>query len=216
MDKDKLIELITKEIMKKLFQKKALVLSEKKCENLNKTFLDEYSLEYYNENLNLDDYELVVVPELSIEEVSALALGLPNSKMVGIIIRALFKGKKVIVLKEGLEHRRYKETAKGNLYKLYLDYEHKITLLGVEIEQEMVNNSFHSIEENQQKNIKCDKKEIVVSTENIVNKKVITEADLRKLQMKGIRQIEIYKNAIITPLAKDFIRTNKIQIKTIS
>jgi ethanolamine utilization protein len=204
MDKDALIELITKEVMKKIFIKKALLLSEKEYEITNKAFLNGYSLETYKEDVNLDDYDLIVVPELSIENISALALGLPQDNMVGTIIRALFKGKRVIVLKEGLEHRKYKETAKGNLYKLYLDYEVRITALGVEIEGE----------ESKDQSVVTDK--VRETTQNVLSKKLITESDLRRFQMKGVKEIAVDKNCIITPLAKDFIRINKIQIKPIS
>lgn len=214
MDKDTLIELITQEVMKRLFAKKALVLCDEKSENLNLAFLEGYSLENYKEGLDIDDYELIVVPKLSIENISALALGLPNDKMVGIIIRALFKGKKVIVLKEGLEHRQYKETAKGNLYKLYLDYENKITALGVEIEGEVVCQVASNLKEEQKVSKICDS--IIENENNMFNKKVITEADLRRFQMKGIKEISVIKNCILTPLAKDFIRTSKIKLKPIS
>lgn len=60
-----------------------------------------------------------------------------------------------------------------------------------------------------------DKKEEPVKTnckKFVLTKKVISERDLIKLQLKKKDCLHIFKQAIITPLARDYIKSNSIEI----
>ena len=47
---------------------------------------------------------------------------------------------------------------------------------------------------------------------DIMNKKLITEADLKKYYLHQINEVVISKNSIITPLAQDYLRTNQMVV----
>lgn len=49
----------------------------------------------------------------------------------------------------------------------------------------------------------------------VFHKKVITEIDIKNILLKGVYVINIMKNSIITPLAMDCIKTNKITLNII-
>ncbi|HAT4807034.1 TPA: ethanolamine utilization protein, partial [Clostridioides difficile] len=45
------------------------------------------------------------------------------------------------------------------------------------------------------------------------NKKLISEADLRKPTINGVKNILVNKKSIITPLAVDFMRIHHLKLK---
>lgn len=45
-----------------------------------------------------------------------------------------------------------------------------------------------------------------------LDKRLIIETDLKKMRKKGIKEVIISSNSIITPLAKDYIRVNKLKV----
>ena len=45
------------------------------------------------------------------------------------------------------------------------------------------------------------------------NKKLISEADLRKPTIKGVKNVLVNKKSIITPLATDFLRIHHLKLK---
>lgn len=49
-------------------------------------------------------------------------------------------------------------------------------------------------------------------TINLSKKKLVSEGDLRKPHINGVRNLVISKGAIITPLAKDYIRINNLNV----
>ncbi|HCO74874.1 MAG TPA: hypothetical protein DIT16_08485 [Clostridium sp.] len=49
----------------------------------------------------------------------------------------------------------------------------------------------------------------------IRNKKLISEMDLRKPFMNGMKSVVIDKKSIITPLANDFIRIHNLKVKRV-
>jgi hypothetical protein len=49
----------------------------------------------------------------------------------------------------------------------------------------------------------------------ISNKRLITESDLRKLYMNGIKEVNLIRKAILTPLAQDFIKIKQLKINRV-
>lgn len=49
--------------------------------------------------------------------------------------------------------------------------------------------------------------------EVVIDKKVITENDLQKVFLNHVKTIRIPRSSIITPLASDYIRTHRLQIR---
>lgn len=228
MDIEKLVDMVTKEIMLKIQssvndtamdKEKVLVINS--CAEELKVIKDllenKYEVCIYDkEDASLKNYKHIIVSNLCNKGLSSMALGLCNDSIQEFIIEALFNGKRVYVLKEGIEYRKYSTNANEALYNLYNEYECKIMSYGVVLVQES------SLLKSMQMGAYC-KEESVVNTNDIEshqvieisNKRLITESDLKKLYMNGIKEVTIIKKAILTPLAQDFLRIKKLQLNRV-
>lgn len=218
MNFDNIVDLIVEEVYKKINEspknsgknKLAVVIGENKDNNSFNIVDNTYSIVQYNENIK--DCDVVIVPFLCIKGMANLANLTTTTKSEYFIIKMLMSGKKVYVLEDGLHYRKYKNTAPKALYNKYLEFEDKLINFGVEIiqssniENKLLNSS--SLERLPLVNNVGESEK----SGEIRNKKLISEADLRKIYMSGSRVIFVDKKSIITPLANDFIRINNINI----
>lgn len=235
MDMEKLVEMITKEVMKRIkklsydenryVKDKILLLGDCfESSNIEEALEEKYIVDLYNSDVNVDCYKAVVLSKLNLKVLSNLALGLCNGQYEEIIINALFKGKRVYVLEDGMEYRKYMSSANKNLYKLYTEYEQKLMYNGVDIlnegnlirtllcGQDIHKSQNHEVYEDGISEKIENKQEFI---KNSLSKKLITEVDLRRLYMDGVKEINILKKSILTPLAQDFIRINHLKIKRV-
>ncbi|AWI05044.1 hypothetical protein [Clostridium drakei] len=235
MDMEKLVEMITKEVMKRIkklsydenryVKDKILLLGDCfESSNIKEALEEKYIVDLYNSDVNVDCYKAVVLSKLNLKVLSNLALGLCNGQYEEIIINALFKGKRVYVLEDGMEYRKYMSSANKNLYKLYTEYEQKLMYNGVDIlnegnlirallcGQDIHKSQNHEVYEDSISEKIENKQEFI---KNSLSKKLITEVDLRRLYMDGVKEINILKKSILTPLAQDFIRINHLKIKRV-
>lgn len=234
MDFDKLVALITEQVLNNIknntsVKKKVLVLSNENNNKIQELLGNDFDLEYYEDNVTLDSYEHIICPNLCTNGLASLALGIGSSKMLSKMIEAIFMGKNVMVLEEGMEYRKFKGTAPKTLYKTFLEYEEKVRNFGVMIvptyslkdelnNRKIKNNSFETetVKVNNDlvfhQEVKASETIEVKDSLHIRNKKLIAESDLKKIYMNGVRNVAIDKNSIITPLAKDFIRINHLNI----
>jgi ethanolamine utilization protein len=237
LDIEELVGMVTKEVMSRIpsstkstamDKKKVLVISS--CEDeltmVKELVQDKYEvLNYNNEDVNLINYEHIIVTNLCNKGLASMALGLCNDKLQAFIVEALFNGKKIHVLKEGIQYRRYSTNANETLYNLYNQYECKIMSYGAII----VNQS--DLLKSMEIGADCNEmhSEIVAQSETVVsentvqshqvveinNKRLITESDLKKLYMNGIKEVNLINKAILTPLAQDFIRIKRLKINRV-
>ncbi|AKA68740.1 hypothetical protein [Clostridium scatologenes] len=235
MEMEKLVEMITKEVMKRIkklsydenryVKDKILLLGDCfESSNIKEALEEKYIVDLYNSDVNVDCYKAVVLSKLNLKVLSNLALGLCNGQYEEIIINALFKGKRVYVLEDGMEYRKYMSSANKNLYKLYTEYEQKLMYNGVDIlnegnlirallcGQDIHKSQNHEVYEDSISEKIENKQEFI---KNSLSKKLITEVDLRRLYMDGVKEINILKKSILTPLAQDFIRINHLKIKRV-
>ena len=138
------------------------------------------------------------------------------------IINMLLSGKKVYVLESGLEYRKYKNTAPRALYNKYLSFEKELKVYGIDIIE-----FIEKVEDKTTRKEEYKKVEEVSALETlnsipeeemsfeIRNKKLISEGDLRKPFMNGMKSVVIDKKSIITPLANDFIRIHSLKVKRV-
>lgn len=218
MNFDNIVDLIVEEVYKKISEspkksgtnKLAVIIGENRNSSLFNILDNTYSIVQYNENIK--DCDVVIIPFLCIKGIANLANLTTTTKSEYFIIKMLMSGKKVYVLEDGLQYRKYKNTAPKALYNKYLEFEDKLINFGVEIiqslniESKLLNSS--SLEKVPLlSNINEDKK-----SGEIRHKKLISEADIRKIYMSGSRVIFVDKGSIITPLANDFVRINNIDI----
>ncbi len=223
MDYDKLIEFIVDEIYKKLENQGVkenndlpkCVLMWERDEDKYKFLNDKFKVLNYNKDIK--DCDVLVISRLCLRGLCNLAMGNSVSDEERFILKMIMSGKKVYVMEDGLEYKRYKQTAPKTLYNKYLNFEKEIKSYGVEI----INNPKSILNEtkiNYKEEYAKDNTEIKVNvnlTENTLDlrsKKLISESDLRKPQINGIDKILLGKKSIITPLANDFIRIHNLKL----
>lgn len=258
---EKLVEMITKEVMKRLpdstedttlGKEKVLVVcsSDEELTKVKELVEDKYEVHIYDKaDINLKNYEHIIVTNLCNKGLASMALGLCNDNVQAFIVEALLSGKKVYLLKEGIQYRKYLNTVSVALYNLYKEYESKILSYGIALVHEK------SLLESIETGVACSEEgtesicvvEVsTVSSEGITsskvipskieeqtkvesledtlqshqvveinNKRLITESDLRKLYMNGIKEVNVIKKAIFTPLAQDFIRIKRLKINRV-
>ncbi|RDY23491.1 ethanolamine utilization protein [Romboutsia maritimum] len=229
MDYDKLVDLIVNEVCKKLSIKeekennnkeKVVVLWEKDLNNF-KQLKSEYNVSCYNEKI--EECDILIISKLCLRGLSNMSLGISVSNEERFILSMLMQGKKVYALEEGLEYRKYKKTAPKALYNKFIDHEENIKTYGIQIikniediqlkNKPLYNNQPIGNEEvviKDLKNTGDDYKFIDLTT-----KKLISESDLKKPHLNGIKIVHINKKCIVTPLANDFIRIYHLQLKRI-
>ena len=217
MEYDNLVNIIVEELYKKLKEtpsndtrKKAVVL-EKNIDKYYKMLGNEYEIVSYSENIK--DCDVVIVPTLCLKGMGNLANLTCSTKEEHFIIKMLMKGKKIYILEEGMYYKKYKNTAPKQLYSKYLEFERQLINYGIEILGSSLNNTY-TLQDNIYTDNKLDNapKRVANKTAEITNKKLISESDIRRQYITGSNVIVIDSKSIITPLARDFIRLNHIEI----
>lgn len=241
MDMDSLVKIITKEVLKKI---DIINLQKAKVKSGNILILDSISKEKkdkyeyiigINKNIKfLDDFfvdddidslDYIIVPNLSIKDLSSIAIGLEQSQISKVVIDSILHGKKVVVIEEGIDYRKFRNISSENFFQLFKSYEDRLVSFGIDIvkkeellfylsentcvkdiKKELVQESF--------KNINQGKKVHVI--EATISKKAVSEGDIKRIWDLGYKTIYLNEKSIITPLAKDYIRTNEIEIKRIN
>lgn len=234
VENEKLIQAITEEVMKRLMdmlkkqnfsqllhKKSILIISNKEHEFLEKELSSlNFVVDYSFSMKNIEDYDFIIIHELNNLELVNLSLGLPGGDKEKLIIEGMLKGKKIGLLSEGIEFRNYKNTSNKNFYSMYETYEKKIIEFGINIVgQNSIRNFIEINDINKDTNcdyaddsIKCNEVEKIKSYIDLSNNKLISEVDLRRAIVNGNKDIRISTKAIVTPLAKDFIRMNKLNV----
>lgn len=235
MDYDTLVNLIVEEIYKKINSEEFKRVSKPKAvvlwDDVSKFDLlkDEYEVLDFNKNIK--DTDILIISKLCMRGLSNLALGNSTSDEERFILKMLMKGRKVYILDEGIEYKRYKETAPKTLYKKYISYEDEIKTFGVEIVKDIRNITLNSKQDSKRLNLKdkdLEKEQEIVNLQEINsqliideqsldlrNKKLISESDLRKPAINGAKNVLVNKKSIVTPLAMDFMRIHRINLKKI-
>ncbi|MGY5267557.1 TIGR02536 family ethanolamine utilization protein [Paraclostridium bifermentans] len=223
MDYDKLIEFIVDEIYKKLENQGVkenndlpkCVLMWERDEEKYKFLNDKFKVLNYNKDIK--DCDVLVISRLCLRGLCNLAMGNSVSDEERFILKMIMSGKKVYVMEDGLEYKRYKQTAPKTLYNKYLNLEKEIKSYGVEIinnpksilNETKVIYKEEYVKENKEMNVAVNLNE---NTLDLRSKKLISESDLRKPQINGIDKILLGKRSIITPLANDFIRIHNLKL----
>ncbi|CAM3791911.1 hypothetical protein [Mesobacillus zeae] len=230
MNIDELVERVTELVCQQLSEnsksecraparKKAVVLADQPVTGIDEALSSCYSVRYYREKDN--DSDIIIIPSLSAAMMANLAAGVARTSGEEFVLAMLLQGKRVIALADGLEYKRYKKTAPILFYKMYEELEHKLEGYGIEFTG--LGNLSELCDKVPMETVKTQgekaipeleaKEETVTQNCAIVDRKLITEVDLRKFCLKNQKLVAVRPDAIITPLAKDYIRTNKITIK---
>ncbi|PFJ16609.1 ethanolamine utilization protein [Bacillus cereus] len=225
MNMEALVEAITKEVYKRLQdilvskregpKKTAVFVATEAYPKLENLLTHEYAIQYFDDSVR--DCDVVIIPKMCIQLLGNLANGLSSSPRERFILTMLLKGKKVIALDDGLVYKKYKQTSNANLFKIYEGYTMKIEGFGIKIihdtqslqaccEEKIVHNV-------QVANGKMNDEDQFYKNTELISKRVITEADLKKFHLRNVKEIIVKPNSIITPLAKDYIRMQQMHIQ---
>ncbi|RMD02092.1 hypothetical protein D9O40_07335 [Clostridium autoethanogenum] len=239
MDINAIVDMVTREIMKRLKDengypqkslKRILVLDKSSDESFKiieqkLNFLG-YEIDYMKDKKDTLTYEKIIITSLSNKEIVNMAMGLESGIKEQTVLEALLLGKKVFLLDDGIAYRKYAATSNKALYKLYEEYEKKLCEYGVRIvDRENFVNEFSEPKQNNRdeeniKNSAIDHKNEGLEKKNknileFTGKKLITESEIRKACEKGYIEISVPKKAIITSLAVDYIKINGLKVNRI-
>lgn len=242
MDYEKLIEFLVDEIYKRIQEESNKSNSLEKKKSI--VVIGETNVDFYREALRefdinpltseCKDCDILLISKLCIKGLSNIAQGTCTTKAENFALEMLLKGKKVYILEEGIEYRKYKNTAPKVLYNKYIKFEEELLAYGIEVIDDLnkisignkgekvssneikeeINRSLCLCDENKSEGEKNLEASIIEDefTINLSNKKLVSESDLRKPHINGVRTLIVDKKAIITPLAKDYIRINNLNI----
>lgn len=219
LDKEAFIQAVTEEVYKRLQQRQtvlatpavkqqAVLLSTEPVPELENILNAHYDVKYYDESLR--DCELVVIPKICIQLLSNLANAISTGNRERFLLTMLLKGKKVVALEEGLAYRKYKPTAPVLLYKQYDGYADKLRGYGIRIvsAKELLP---VCLETGGAADVHKEL-QTAPSGSEVLSRKVITEAELKKYHLQSIKEIVVDRNSIITPLAQDYLRMQQMHI----
>lgn len=219
MNLDSIVDLIVEEVYKKINmspkddknKKLAVILGDYNFDKYSGMLDNDYKVVKYDESIK--ECDLVIIPYLCIKGMANLANMTMTSKSEYFIVKMLMSGKKVYVLEEGLQYRKYKHTAPKALYNKYLEFEDSLIKYGIEIIQSPISleNKLLSVTPEKYEPI-TELIEVNKPSLEIKNKKLISESDIRRAYMNGVRVVIVDKGSIITPLARDFVKINNISI----
>ena len=226
MDLDRLINMITQEVLKRIddagrqnqlkSKEEILILGDAGDGHREEyryivsvyghtTFLDDFAVDD-----GVEQFDRILVPHLSNEDLAGIAVGLARSDVGKIVMEGILCGKQVIVLEEGIRYRRYKDRVNENFYNMFQAYEERMASFGVEIaKREVLCEVLKNRPEKKQiADYSGDAEERGVR----IAKKVIVETDLYQLYTKGCKKVYIDKASVVTPLASDYIRTHEMKV----
>ncbi|NEZ44033.1 ethanolamine utilization protein [Paenibacillus alvei] len=231
-----IIEAVTAEVMKRLnlerqeetapAKKRAVLLTVEAVPELENVLKPYYDVLYYDESLR--DCDVLIIPKLCLQLLSNLANGLSVGPRERFVLTMLLKGREVIALEEGLLYRKYKATAPVLLYKLYDEFANKLRAYGIRLvkEHDLLGACLEDSHVEAGSGLQAEQQlaekredshvEFAPSTphaqEFVLNRKVITEAELKKYRLHNGKEIVIDRHSIITPLAQDYLRMQKMQV----
>ncbi|SET49399.1 ethanolamine utilization protein [Natronincola peptidivorans] len=218
MDLERLVKAITLEVLKHMEitnhdtpppLKKLLVLEEtdsKEEERYFQSIKGRYQvegIESYHQGQSINYYDAIIIPYLPIKEMVNIGIGVRNGDISEITSEAILLGVKVYVLKEGIDYRKYQKTSNIGYYQMMESYEKKLKELGIHIVDQ---DNFYESLNNHQKDMNND------NSSTIIDKRIITETDIEEFYSKGYEEIFLREKTIITPLAEDYIKQNRIAI----
>ena len=203
--------------------RKALVLTEEHCgetcsiENYGSELCKVDCALAQNYEVNVDDYDVVVVRNMTNSNLFKIANGCTDNKFLALAAEAILKGKRVIMVKECVEILKYAETAPkalyNNIYKnlqILLDSgvelapeENVKTALtdGIEVPAEVpaVPAPAAVKEEAPAPAPKAESDDSVL----VLTKRVVTERDIKAAAAQHYTKIQLPEKPVITYLAKD-------------
>lgn len=149
-------------------------------------------------------YQTVILFDLTCDALAKIATGVTDTEYTALASQAILMGKKVLVPKEEIELFRYRDTAPASYYKMMLEKLNFMAESGVafcdfdKLESELI-----------------ARKPVAACTGGQIelDKRVVTESDIRAAWADGVVCVTVRQSAIITDLAGDYAKDCGISIK---
>lgn len=225
LNRTAIIEAVAAEVLKRLQQaqttesiainKKAILLSTEPAPVLESILNPYYEVHYYDESVR--DCDLLIIPKMCIGLLSYLGNGISAGTRERFVLTMLLKGKRVVVLEEGLLYRKYKQTSPIMLYKLYDGFANKLQSYGMKTvrESDLLSACLDDerLAENQEEVHRENAHVDMISRSEVLASKVITEAEVKKYRLQNVKEIVVDRHSIITPLAQDYLHTHQMRVR---
>ncbi len=212
MDREDLIKIITEEVLRRLKtnireeNRKILFIGQEDEKYKYSSAISDWSnVVFTREYRDIDPFQTIIFPFLSNRDLVDISLGKEESLVSTMVIEGIMKGKKIIILDEGIYFKKFKESTNINFYNMLEGYIEKIKSFGVIIYKgEGLANHIYNEEKNQNNIL------------NLREKNLITQIDLEKYNLKKDLTVLVNERTIITSLAMDMIKENRWEIKRVN
>lgn len=173
------------------------------------------------------EWEMLLAADLSVETMAYAAHGIAATPEAACILQGLLTGRQVCLLEQGLEYRKYKETAPKTIYLLYQNQEKTLRQMGIRFlrhsmdlldlekeiyrEQEFAQDLFQQRKPEEHKAEK-DWRKPGEPEADLSHLMLLQESELIKARGMGYRTILLNRKAKITPLALDYLKNHGLTI----
>ncbi|MDF2879819.1 MAG: hypothetical protein K0R54_376 [Clostridiaceae bacterium] len=206
--------------------KYSAVISNSAKEVIPEIYTKSLNLEILNEKKcivkAINNSDLILIPVLTRNTLAKTALGIRDNYFTTGISEALMRNKKVIAVKDSCDPecevlKSMGVTVNKEYNKMLIGYlktleSFGVTLINSSQLKDVMNNELNLTSKNYDKsNDNVKKSKVKEQTNSVELNGVITMGEL--LSLNGNKEVIIAKDALITPLAKDYIDSEKIKIK---
>lgn len=212
MDLEKLVDMITKEVMRKI--KESMESENSKINSPRILIVESSQSDIYSNlvnkldsikylihskedmNSDLNSYDNIIIGSIDNRELANLALGVQCSEKEKIIIDSILLGKDIFLVEEGIEYRKYKDKSNKVFYSLYRDYENKLINYGIKLVKEDMIGKIHSDKKiNSMESIESIGVTVTENKEsNIITNVIIDETEIYDFTKKRlITEVELRK-----------------------
>lgn len=149
------------------------------------------------------------IPELTCKQLMSVYQGIPSDPLSEIVIEALLKGYKLMVLKASVELLQM-DSIRTPFTNRYFEALEVLEQSGLKIMKTVIDDHLEvAIEDVSQANL-----DRPITGEKVadLDDKVLTESQLIHYRQQNIEVVNIKSTTIITPSAQDFIRQNPIRL----
>lgn len=186
-----------------------------KTEKAGETLCRYFSLETsedYQRTGDVSPYAFILITSLSNAQLCDIALGRDSTPNTCMVVSALLAGKPVFLLPDALSHRRFQKTANPRFYQLLEGYVQRLETFGIrllplnEVENALLGSSVPVSS--------ADIQSCPSQNDELFPGKLIDAQAAQALAKVGKKYIRLARGVVITPLARDILRSAGTEILT--
>ena len=168
------------------------------------------------EHAEADDYDCILILEMSNSLLTDVAQAIGHSRDAVIIVESLLRRKPVYLVESGIIYHQFSDLANPKLFELFQQKEQDVISFGVSLVKKIdvfnVLSSAYCHYCKHKSGVDCIELKSEDSDIFSINEKVVRERHLQAGVEQGYRRFTIQQNSIITPLASDFARLQVLDV----